>query len=170
VHLSFLSGVEGSALDHLTNPDETVTYYGSTLRSEFGVRCRRVNQNDEWPSYLCEVKTWETYVVDNYDWEGDKELGFKSITDYVLPESYEFPSQSDMRKLGEAGCARPYQRSSKFWIPKDLDGPNRIKAWVEKYESKDEIETAAIKRYFADKDDHRPRGALPIPPPADEAK
>lgn len=176
VKLSYASGSGAGAIDRTLNPDESVAFAGSVIKSDFEVRCRKASKTGEAARYLCQIEAWDAYVVDNYDWEGDKVLGFKAITDFLFHPMAHFPSQREMLKLEEAGCAKAYQRSSKFWIPKDFsEAPQRIKPWFESFElddgtpSPEMIELFAAFRTRADlRDERRPRGALPYPGPADD--
>ena len=59
--------------------DDNLTYYGSMIKSEVTLRCIRKAKTR---SYDCEIIRWRSWVVDNYDWEGeftsDKEVEFKA--------------------------------------------------------------------------------------------
>lgn len=133
--------------------DDWFEYFGSTIRSEVVIECSRVRPF----SYSMAIVEWRSYVVDNYDWEGDK--------DVRLPG---FPTQQEMRRLAAVGCARAYERSSCSWLV-----PVRpFDAWAADYDPPHDLTAASFVECLAH--DRRAmemqpveQDALPPPGPAE---
>jgi hypothetical protein len=157
----------GRDVDSFWEISDSLTYFGSALRSVVKVRCRRYDP-DLPRNYLCSVESWRTWVVDNYDWEGAK--GGFGIGDLRLP------TQEEMNSLREVGCARAYQRSSRSWEVEywSKGTPNYVGSWIVEFGDDDDVRHWAAGRWGKEHVDTKlhehglRRGALPNPGPAEE--
>jgi hypothetical protein len=110
------------------------------------------------------VSEWKAWVVDNYDWEGDKQFGGAAVR-WLLP------TQKEMNRLTEVGQGKSYQRSSKSW---QMD--TTVPPWTECFKDDAEVlQYAAVRRlknqWRKETDEHElADGALPAPRPAEEMK
>ena len=113
--------------------DDNLAYYGSMIKSEVSLRCTRKKGKME---YDCQITQWRSWIVDNYDWEGDKKFGGDNpVIRWLLP------TQKQMNRLAEIGRAKPYQRSSRSWkMPFDAN------PWTIEYVNNEEIEFKAKDR------------------------
>lgn len=154
--MSYLSGKATPGLN-----DDNLAYYGSQIKSEMIIEC---NRSHVPRAYVCNITKWRGWVVDNYDWEGDKQFGGDNAFFKWL-----FPGQKDMNRLQLDGLARSYQRSSR-----SFDLLFSVAPWQERFENDDDVEKAAearrMKMQWAKEADERNQkaGALPIPGPAEE--
>ena len=150
--MDYLSGTAKAGVS-----DDNLAYYGSMIKSVVTIRCKH-KQGER--AYECRIIKWQAWVVDNYDWEGDKQFG-GSLGAWILP------SQQDMNQLAKAGCAKPYPRSSRSWeIP-------HATPWTVEYMNDEEVKLKAKFRREAIRDRQETlakeakEGALPIPGPAE---
>jgi hypothetical protein len=154
VEMEFTSGVARAGVD-----DDNLTYYGSQIHSVVTVEFTRDAQGR---TYTCRITRWRSWVVDNYDWEGEKQFGGK-IGHLILP------SQGEMRHLAAIGKAKPYQRSSRSW-----EAAVPAATWTESFETDHLVEEYArvrkekIERAEKDRQAEAAGGALPVPGPAEE--
>jgi len=146
--------------------DDNLTYYGSSIMSEVLFQAKQVgmpsNLSDEEFSVHLQVIEWKSWVVDNYDWEGDKEFGF-------FPK-LGLPTQKEMNSLQKHGLARSYQRSSRSWKVES----HGFAAWTSPIASFNTFREVAVSRSQAkqekenDRRKDQKKGALPTPRPAEE--
>lgn len=156
----FASGTEEPGLT-----DDNLTYYGSMIHSEVVVTVRQASiprdrSTDSFDLELA-IRSWRSWVVDNYDWEGDKQFGIFA--------KLGLPSQKEMNSLQKAGIAKAYQRSSRSWQPE-----HGIAPWKERAGSFEALQDAGFHRLEKNKADAETRardlreGMLPTPRPAEE--
>lgn len=146
--------------------NDNLTYFGSSIMSEVRFQAEQLtvptDPNEESFDIKISVVQWKSWVVDNYDWEGDKKFGF-------FP-SLGLPTQKEMNSLQTAGLAKSYQRSSRSWIVKD----HGMSSWTETpYAMKTLQEVAKSRqasnlRKVKDRNRERKMGALPTPRSAEE--
>jgi hypothetical protein len=136
-------------------------YSGAQLKSEMLIECKRSNVPR---TYICTITKWRGWVVDSYDWPGDKIFGGDNVFFKWL-----FPSQPDMNRLMLEGLGRPYQRSSR-----SFDLPFSVAEWQELFKNDEEVEQAAEARrlkiqWTKDEEEQKLRaGSQPVPGPAEE--
>ena len=139
--------------------DDNLTYYGSVIQSRVVIRGQRIEKTR---CYTLQIKSWKSWVADNYDWEGDKQFGGRYFT-WLLP------SQKQMHHLSEIGRAKPYQRSSKSWMSTSTSS-----TWNECFDTDHDAEADAKIRKLkqqhrsANQERERKSGALDMPGPAEE--
>ena len=153
--LEYESGVERSGVN-----DDNLTYYGSAIHSEMTVEGNLVPGTR---CYELQFAKWRAWVVDNYDWEGEKQFGGSLFSGII-------PSQADMRRLETVGVAKAYQRSSKSWTIAQKQ------KWKECFDTDEMVAGYAKVRRDIDNANQLNRkqnaadGALPTPPPAEEVQ
>jgi hypothetical protein len=154
--MSLLSGKEMAGVN-----EDNLMYSGSQLKSEMIIECNRGNVPR---TYICKITKWRGWVVDNFDWEFDKQFGAD-----IAFFKWLLPSQAAMNRLLHDGLGRPYQRSSR-----SFDLPFSVADWQELFKTDEEVEQAAEARrmkiqWTKDEDERNPRaGSQPIPGPAEE--
>lgn len=146
--------------------DDNLTYYGSTILSEvqFSAEQKTIPSDYDDENFQIELKvlTWKSWVVDNYDWEGDKKFGLFPLLG--------LPTQKEMNLLHQTGVARSYQRSSYSWSVKT----HGLSPWTETRYSMKTFKEAAQHRQNThqrrekQRERERKDGALPTPRPAEE--
>ena len=154
--MDYLSGTARAGIS-----DDNLAYYGSMINSEMTLRCVRKKGTR---SYDCSIIHWRSWVVDNYDWEGDKKFGGNNpIIRWILP------TQKQMNRLTKINCAKSYQRSSRSW-----QMPQNTPAWNIEFVNDEEVAYKAktrrekITNRSAQQKKETEDGALPVPGPAEE--
>jgi hypothetical protein len=168
------TGIKGKLIDVYeayravrTTLNDTLTYYGSTMKSR--VRFLATSTPIAPRRFTVRVDQWQTWVLDNYEFE-DKVFQILGID---LGKALEWPSQREMGLLAKTGLARGFPRSSRSWIITnhdftpfvvDLGGftPEQIKAMASLRRVKDAIQQDQERKKVAN-------GNLPDPPPAEDA-
>jgi hypothetical protein len=154
--MDYKSGVERTGVS-----DDNLAYYGSQIKSEVTIEATRTANTR---SYTLNIIRWRSWVVDNYDWEGDKKFGGDNWFYRWL-----LPTQKQMNRLTKIGKAKSYQRSSRSWQVMDRGG-----SWTESFQdAKDVADDARIRKLkISDRakanEEELKEGALPDPPPAEE--
>lgn len=96
-----------------TTLDDTLTYYGSTIKSQ--VRFRAKPSADNALRFTIEVDHWQSWVFDNYEFE-DKVFEIASID---VGKLFGWPSQKELGMLELGGFAKRFPRSSRSWVVTD---------------------------------------------------
>jgi hypothetical protein len=155
VTMDYMSGVAHPGID-----DDNLAYYGSMIKSVLLVECTR----GEGRTYVFRIASWRSWVVDNYDWEGDKQFGGNNpFLRWLLP------TQRQMNRLNTIGYARSYQRSSRSW-----QMPFEVAPWQESFATDEVVaQDAEVRRHKnQQRQDQetkdRKDGALPVPGPAED--
>lgn len=140
--------------------DDLTEYFGARIWSTVLIACGRLPGHSH--AFSLSIKRWRSHVIDNYDWEGDKAF-------------LNFPTQAEMRRLAEVGCARPYQRSSESWNVET----SQFAPWIASFDPPEHLTTEQYVEGYANlrrekerqesRDDERDKasGALSPPGPAE---
>ncbi|MCB9926117.1 MAG: hypothetical protein H6822_28470 [Planctomycetaceae bacterium] len=156
--MDYKSGVERAGVS-----DDNLTYYGSQIKSVVQIEAVRKASTR---CFVLQVVSWKSWVVDNYDWEGDKKFGGdNAMLRWLLP------TQKQMNRLTRIGKAKSYQRSSHSWEAINVGQP-----WTVCYDDDDDIVAdAKIRKMKIEKRQklnaaELTEGALPDPSPAEEVR
>jgi hypothetical protein len=141
--------------------DDRLCFFGTAVSSRVRFTAKLTGPT----TYRVGPSQWLTYVVDNYDWEGDKGL-------FPIDLIPGWPSQKEMNLLHQSGKARSYQRSSRSWTAGD-QGITPVEIDFSGMSWADVQAIAASRKKFLKEQQEasqkNEQGALPIPPPAEEA-
>jgi hypothetical protein len=146
---------------------DMLEYAGEVINSELTIEARRI---DTSRCFELQIVNWKSWVVDNYDWEGDKALGIGGNSwrgGISLPF---VPSQQEMNHLQKVGFAKPFQRSSRSWQVTDR------RSFKVCFDDDESIKTSAIGRRLQldsakqTKKLEEDEGALSISRPAEEVQ
>jgi hypothetical protein len=146
--------------------NDNLTYFNSCIMSEVRFQAKQLtiptDLAEEQFDIRISVAEWKSWVVDNYDWEGDKKFG--------LFAALGLPTQKEMNSLHMAGLAKSYQRSSRSWVVSD----HGMAPWTETPYSMNTLREGGMSRLQAKREreeklsKERRMGALPSPRPAEE--
>lgn len=169
------TGGKGAA--NYSKPDNFLEYNGSTIKSEYMWKCERNTDG----SYNCAPESAKSWVVDNYDWEGEKSIVgsiAKKVTDTARGQQviaanlwmHLIPSQSEMDQLRKAGCAKSFQRSSKSWPTDAFEMAHTVSfnSPADVTQAARERRTTLKKRSIWEQEFAEDFGELPSPRPAEE--
>jgi len=158
--LEYQSGISSAG-----TTDDNLEYYGSAIQSRVRIRVRQKTVPADPTSGPVEfdlsVVEWKSWVVDNYDWEGDKSFGI-----FVW---LGLPTQQEMRSLETWGLAKAYQRSSRSWA-----AAHGVVPWTDFVGSLATMKSVAPERIKSKAQTEAGRrveyagGALPTPEPAED--